>query len=508
LWDDIGPTTKTYDHLVVIGRTKYMTQLPLTRDNNYRFKDHLFIQALGVNTQDALKQLAGPFYRAIGTVTSVEKSIKKMDYPRITDYKHTKSWHEAKEFVWNMWDTLFHEETRFMQLDEILPNLNLASSPGQPWLACGCRLKSDCLIAPEFYDYYASDPLKRMPPVWKVAPKTQIEDRTNIDNDKIRTFIIPPFEFLLLQKHLYETQNSAMKQKFWSAYGFNPYQGGTSRYAKILLKHKLFVFYDVRGWDRRLPIMKNVYELRNAYIDDRHYALAQWVAQHTIESVLLHCDGTLIKKILGNNSGSGCTTNDNIIAHCFILAYTLLNLYDGDVALVLAIIAFLYGDDNAMSLVDKGFTTQHIEDVFRDSYFDFGLELDPFVVQDTLEGVEFLGFKFHFLEGEWVPQYNIGRLMAAYVYTIDKRCDDGVSLSRAWMLNLMSAGSGREVYADVSRATQSYMTFLKDSTCPVVQSYREIGVPSFEQCMDFYLGRESTIDFESYFDYSILEEVG
>lgn len=494
--------------MTVIGSTRHVTILPDERDNNYRFKDHLFRKCLGENTQSQLKDLAGAYYRVIGTKSSVEQSIKKMDFPKITGYKHSVAWNMAKDFVYDMWHLTFSDNTRYMSLDEMLPGLNLNSSPGAPWVQLGFKTKRQLLNFPEFYDYYSSDPFKRKPPIWKVSPKTEIYSLEDLENNKVRTFIIPPLDFLLLQKHYFETQNRSMKEKHWSAYGFNPYQGGVARYAERLLIHKIFIFYDVKGWDRKLPLMEAVYKLRISFIsDDDHARFAWWVADHIVSSILLHTDGTLFKKYIGNNSGSGCTTNDNILAHCFILAYVLIILFKGDLQIVLAVIALLFGDDNAMSIPDPGVSDSDIESIFRSCYLDFGLELDPFYVQHELEGVEFLGFKFHFFESVWIPQYNIGRLMAAYVYTIEKKQSDSISLSRAWMLTLMCAGNGREIYSLVASATQRYMDFLKDSTDTEVLAFRRIGVPSFEETMSFYLGRETSFDF-SLFDYSILEEVG
>lgn len=471
----------------VIGKVNIIKPLPRERNNRYRFEDHLF-QRLGENTQAELRAIAGPYYRVIGTTTSVEKSIKKMDKARVVEFKKSPYWKQAKDVVFRQYRSLFAQNTRQQTLDEVIANMQMGTAAGQPWQFLGLKKKRDCWMNERFLDYICEDPTGRKAPVWSVSPKTEKYHAVDLDNDKVRTFIIPPLHLLIWQKILYDTQNKAMKEFWWSAYGFNPYQGGVNKYASYLNRHKKFIYYDVSGWDRQLPIMPTVYQIRNYHSDAPEF-IKCWVTEQTIYSTLLLTDGTLVLKKIGNNSGSGNTTNDNILAHCLILATVLLDLFDGDEDAVLDTVAYLFGDDNAMSLTYNG--PRNLEDVFRKGYRQFGLELDPFVVQETLEGVEFLGFKFHNLGDAWIPVYPQDKLVSSFSYTIEKKDSNSVSLSRAWILTVMAAGGDRRVFDLMTRAVDQMIYLLQDDQDPVVRAFCEMGAPSYEDVINFYLGRES-----------------
>ncbi len=497
-----------YEHLSMVGQTSIIQILPEGRNNRYRYPDQLFENALGENTKANLRAKAGEYYRVTGTVSSVAKSLKKMDAPRSVGFKTHELWGQAKRFVLNEYHSLFAQHTRVRQADEIISALTLDTASGQPWQALGLKKKKDCLNSNGFLNYLFAAPEDHMPPVWKVSPKTEWYPKEKLDADKVRTFIVPPFHLLYYQKALYETQNMAMKEFHWSAYGFNPYQGGVQRLAERLLKNNIFMFYDVVGWDRVLPCMPTVYSLRNRYhqYSEMAWRVAMWVTEHTIHTHLLQPDGKIFKKFIGNNSGSGNTTSDNILAHTFILALTLLDLYDGDEALVRRACASLFGDDNIMSIppVPSG---KNIEEVFTRVYGLFGLAFDPFCIQETLEGCEFLGFKFHKIEKGWIPQYNQPRLVAAFCYTIEKKHLPSVSISRAWALTVMAAGCERAVFDEMSEALNQYMLYLRDDDDPVVKSFVQVGVPDYDSIINFYLGREGGSKIAEHFDARFFKEV-
>jgi len=298
----------------------------------------------------------------------------------------------------------------------------------------------------------------------------------------------------------------AMKEHHWSAYGFNPYCGGVDRMAKRLLKNPAILFYDVESWDRVLPIMPTVYSMRNRFFTDPvAYELAQWVAHHCIHTHLLRPDGLIFLKDIGNNSGSGNTTADNILAHSFILCVTLLDLYDGDTTKVKQVVAALFGDDNVMSLPlpKKG---RDVVKTFERVFALFGLHFKPICLTLQLEGVEFLGFKFHRVTDGWIPQYNIKRLVAAFCYVIDKKHDVGASIARAWSLTVMSAGNGPEIFKILSSAVEHYLAYLVDDPNPVVKSYVEAGVPDYDSCIRFYLGRETSLPVQLFSTVGLEDE--
>jgi hypothetical protein len=55
----------------------------------------------------------------------------------------------------------------------------------------------------------------------------------------------------------------------------------------------------------------------------------------------------------------------------------------------------------------------------------------------------------------------------------------------------MCAGNGRDIYELVADATERYFDFVKDIDNPIIKGYRSLGVPSFENCVAFYTGKEA-----------------
>jgi len=170
-------------------------------------------------------------------------------------------------------------------------------------------------------------------------------------------------------------------------------------------------------------------------------------------------------------------------------------LYEGDLEMVRRVVAYLFGDDDVMKL--PGFTmadAKRVEQIFVDCFRSFGMEFDPFQITDTLEGVEFLGFKFHLHEMGWIPQYNAERLLASFCYTIQKRIDNSSSLSKAWTLCVMAAGGDRNTFDLMSTAVQHFLLSLRDENDPTILAFCAVGAPVYEDCIRFFLGYEGGAD--------------
>jgi len=393
------------------------------------------------------------------------------------------------------------------QNEEFIPNMNLNTSAGFP--LCVYFKKKSAALDSRYGRQYLSTFDENYKPIWRVVAKQEWYHSSDIDAGKVRTFIIPPLKFLMMQLRFYSGQNSALKDFWWSAYGFNPYYGGTHQLALKLLKHNTFVYYDVRAWDRKFPHMKDVYNIRNSFFDAEFQPIVNWIADRTCHSYLLLADGTIVFKKISNNSGSGCTTPDNIIGHMLTLAFALYNLYDGDTKKVLSCIANLFGDDNLLSLPKLNFSHEHIEKVFRDSYLAFGWELDPFVIQDTLEGCEFLGFRFKLLGDVWVPLFNLGRITAAFCYEYDRNTTLDQQLSKAYSLMIMSWPHGPDVF---NKFTTAYKLMLStaqvlQSTNSVVKSYKVAGIPAESDMRYFYLGLEVSAPYVKLFRMEVVQKV-
>jgi len=438
------------------------------------------------------KALCGEWYRVIGTVSSVDLSIRKMDKRPTRAYKHHPYWIEAKKRVWEKYFNLFIANSSPLTTEEIVATMDRTTSAGVPWAFYGFKKKGNVMDS-EYGMHIVEFKSVGTPVVWKISPKTEWYPSSKLDENKVRTFIIPPFHFLWYQKKIYGRQNESMKMFGFSAYGFNPYQGGVDRMAVKLLVNKYFLYYDVVGWDRLLPVLRTVYKMRNQFVGDSPDV--KWVTDNVIKSTLLTPMGVLFMKWWGNNSGSGSTTNDNILGHEFIFAFTLFCIYDGDEEMVDRVVANLYGDDNMSSLPD---VPDNIEEVVRECYRCFGLELDPFYCSTSLEGCEFLGFKFTCHEGTWIPKYDTSKLMSSFCHDYEKSNVSAV-ISKAYTICVMCAGdfeSGAfEIMQDI---LQHYFDagFRKYKGNTVFRSYMEAGVPTRAACLSFYKGFESSIRSE------------
>jgi hypothetical protein len=411
-----------------------------------------------------------------------------MDCAPCYDYKKHPLWDSAIERVYDRYGRLFAdiEHNCIATLDDIVADMDMTRSSGVPWGMLKMKTKGDCFRSPVFRNYLAHPELM-VPPVWKVVDKSEWYHANDIDSGKVRTFIIPPTDFLVLQKICFWRQNEAMKMRHSSAYGFNPYRGGVHRLALKLLRNPIFLSYDVRGWDRLLPHMREVYDLRLSFIPEEMLYIAEWVSDNTIITFLIYPDGTIVCKILGNNSGSGTTTSDNILAHDFISCLVLLEIFGESPDLLEAAVQALFGDDNVSSIPE---TPVDLETTYRSIFRLFGLELDPFKTSRDLRDMEFLGFKFEFRDGWWIPCYNEGRILASFCYEIDKK-NESMSICKAYSLCVMSFGGKRETFDLMCAALEVYLSTLLDSEDPTIQTFVALGPPSYEDCFSFFTGRES-----------------
>jgi len=195
------------------------------------------------------------------------------------------------------------------------------------------------------------------------------------------------------------------------------------------------------------------------------------------------------------------------MAHIFILALVLFDLYDGDIDLVSLSQACLFGDDNALSLPIPNYTTNGefinvIEQCFRRVFLMFNLDLDPFLVTNDIEDVEFLGFTIGLWNGFYVPVYNGRRLLASFCYEFDKGCKTQACISKAWTLTIMAASGSEVVFDHMCACLKWYCQYYKDDSDPTIKAYITLGVPTREECFSFFSGAE-TSRLSEIFDWSV-----
>lgn len=457
---------------------------------NSRFEDGLFAR-MPEDLKDRMKRFAGPYYHAVGDRASYYTSVRKMDVPPRKDYLSHPYWDLADEYLWRIWKPRLQKHTRTLNSEELLKTLNLATSPGVPLTSLGFHKKRDVLLSPWGREYLFGR--FKFEPLWRVVAKDEWYHQDDLIGGKIRTFIIPPFKFLNLQKVYFHSQSDALKDFHWSAYGFNPYYGGVHRLALRLIGsgRKLFIMYDVKGWDRLLNFLRDIYNLRVSCFTENDIEAAAWVASKTCRSKLLLADGTIVEKDDGNNSGSNQTTTDNILSHVKLLAYFLLRLCNGDMEQLQQIISALFGDDNVFSIPFSLATAHEVHALLVSVFDEFGYKLDPIVVSEKLSDMEFLGFRFGFKHGHWLPFYKVERITAAFCFEYEKKVPAHAQISKAFSLLVMLWPHGGEVFDTACDLYARYLIHFRDSTDPTVSAYVNVGIPTFGDCYGFYTGSES-----------------
>lgn len=434
------------------------------------------------------ENLRGDYVVTNSTKSHLETSFMKMDQPVVHLFRGDSEYVNTYNFVRNMYSDCF--QARTLEYEEMIMDITHKSSSGIVENRRGLPKKGDCILRRLPFLEYEHPNLEEIP-LWKVSGKVELKTRADyIGKMKQRTFIIQPFHFFWLSKKYYGAQNEAIKMSGWSYYGFNPYEGGVDRLARNLIKHRRFWDLDGKGWDRLLPHLLEVYQLRNTYkqiTPDIAYC-----TKHIAESILLLPNGDLVFKLWGNNSGSATTTGDNILAMSFCLAHVFKKLGLTDQQIKTFVFIAIFGDDvvgsDSLPFSDEQLRLA-FETVFRDLY---GITLDPFNIYTSVTDLKFLGFQFTKIDQGYIPCYPLERLACSMIYNLGDM-EVEAEFAKMCSLTLMSAGNGESVF-----------NFFRDSLIDVVVSHpseyikslREkdftIIFPEYDAVIAWYLGLEST----------------
>jgi len=416
----------------------------------------------------------------------LEKSVMKLDIDPVYKFRQHPKIVDALQFVGDMFDDAFRQDHMDMQtlIDEVVGD----TSSGIIEALRGLPKKWMCMREELPILEYENPDLTEVP-IWKVSGKVEIKKRADyIGEMKQRTFIIEPFGHLWQTKKFYGNQNKALKMSGWSYYGFDPYAGGVNTLANSLLRHRRFWELDGRGWDRSIPMMQEIYDLRNVYRKDS--ALLRWVYQHLIESILQFPNGDVVLKKWGNNSGSGNTTGDNTLGMCLVLALVFFHLGCTAKDIVDKVSIAVFGDD-VVGADSLDVSDEELERGFRHIFTDmFGIVLDPFVIYSRVTELHFLGFQIAEYKGMYIPKYPVDRLCAS-VLGNQKGMEVRAELNKLASLMLMSAGNGRDVYSFFRRALMDAI-YKSDheSAVELRKQNLDIVIPTYEVTIDWYCGFE------------------
>jgi hypothetical protein len=337
---------------------------------------------------------------------------------------------------------------------------------------------------------------------------------------KSRTFMIPGAHILLAQLLCYGQGNMNLKNYNWSSYGFNPFKGGVTNMAREFLcndengrrKYPIIIAWDVRGYDRKVWL-HNVAERRYRFFsanpaNAKYLRLARWVSNMLKKSVLIMVNGDICIRVRGNNSGSGMTTANNIEAGFEVLADLLVASffkkfeYYPTYDLIFEQIVKLYGDDNLCGLMME-FEVMTDKEWLADRLLRFhGLELKelfvyyrPGILDTDLQGCQFLGFRFSRSGDNWLPQWDMSRLLLPVLYTHEHHHKPDIFMQRLFSIYILVYPHYdmwlryRTFYINVLRY-YSEANQNPGSGLALVKAFCRLGAPSKEEMDCFYFGLE------------------
>lgn len=301
------------------------------------------------------------------------------------------------------------------------------------------------VVIPKYYDYlfgYIQGGWKSEPaPIWA----TQEKDETRLRSKLTRNYQTVCVPFQLLQAYICHTNSELLKQSCFqtcSAWGAdtlhiptllalrlgspdNPHRVyGNGDFTEFDSGFGNNVFDVVADFRKRNFAGSSVFDGDDGSCSLRFDETVDFVYNQLKNSILLCPDGHLFEKHLGNPSGSGTTTQDNIYGHVVILVSCILLFISKSgiscAGLVYDIIRqfICYGDDFAFS-----YLTGTIAEKFWHEYPDLvntlyctTVELEFF---EDFEDLSFIGVSplKHPVHGHFVPLYpTFDRLAASMVY--------------------------------------------------------------------------------------------
>lgn len=469
---------------------------PVAETAKCSLKPNKISNLFSASVKKFMEESKGDYVITNSTREHLEKSVKKMD--RLVNYsiKEHPLFPCAVELTGRMYDLAFRQGP--LSYDVVMEEVVRDTSSGIIEQLRGLPKKGDCLLADLPTLEYENPDLKEIP-IWKVSGKVEIKERASyIGETKQRTFIIEPFGHLWQTKRVYGMQNKMLKLLGWSAYGMNPYEGGVDRLASKLNQYRRKWEFDGKSWDRILSIMKEVYDLRDSYGEESE--LRNWVRFWLINSVLQLPNGDVILKSWGNNSGSGNTTGDNIIAMTIFLHLVYLHLGLSADEIREKVFAAVFGDD-VVGGDNTTFTDAEVENAFRTIFTTLGgIELDPFKISSNIEDLKFLGFSFAKCGDYYIPKYPLDRLAASVLGNL-KTMDEVAELNKLTSLMLMSAGNGFVVFNFFRQAVLDVI-YASDHPDIVKMRTMELStvVPYYDLVISWYLGLEGCFHWNVEYD--------
>jgi len=424
----------------------------------------------------------------------MELQENKMDVPCVVPDNSDPYYNLAVEFTWKMFQHCL--EVPLTPVYSLVKD----ASPGFPYQHLGITTKGQAVVSDIHYRLMSETPDPVALSVPKGCEALPVED---LNDGKLRTIFLTPAYFVGYQKFYFDSQNIRMKlyhDTTWCKYGYVKQYGGFNRLMRSLERFFWLFDFDISGYDRRISLHKT-YELRTrglrnyaqhcppmqAHLDDPVY---KWVVFNCTNPVVAFGNGTIWRRLTGNNSGSNDTTTDNTIAHTIIIFHLLVRrMYELTGLLpsyenCLEVAGFmLFGDDDAGGLTKFMFdSSEQLISYFIDHFALYGLVIKPksfhIVPHEPgtpYSGISFLGSTCSYEDGIYVPYPRVGKLMYSISSLMrSESSDPSITIDKIvaiWdLLSLCTAHS----LSDIKLSVSAYALFVYHDTVSILsQSKRD-----------------------------------
>jgi hypothetical protein len=312
--------------------------------------------------------------------------------------------------------------------------------------------------------------------------------------------------------------------KFWYAYGTVMQKGGVDKLVRKLDRipgARKYVMGDCSKWDKRfrtflLKICKDVrVRLYKGNDIDGYKLRVEYQYKNETYTFLMLSNGQVIFMMGSQKSGRVNTTTDNCVAHNWIIFAMVL--YHCDISgnmtwmdIVRLLEYLIYADDHLAAFgPDLFFLTSFDKRSEFYGWCGMQLKLEDDRVQDTVEGMTFLGGKIMLYHGSYVPQYNVEKIRASIIFS-KKMLTDNEEFGKALCLLLLSAFIEDEVFYETLEAYTMFChsqakgwLSLPDDRIDVdtlrlvmveVQDMRVVKVPTRDEVRSFWTGHEAALN--------------
>lgn len=332
--------------------------------------------------------------------------------------------------------------SKVLSFEETYVELVKNTATGYPY---GMRWPTKKLIpkdkVKEICDFYWDDSAKdyiSYVPIWTCSQKRELRAHEKIVEGKIRTFTAASFEQTICMNRLCQDMNERMYRNHlnnWSFIGGTKFLCGWQRLYEHLDcggKFPLAYELDESNYDCSLlqELMYGQADIRWEFLhssfktEDNRRRLWR-LYDNAIFSLIVMEDGSVLRKMTGNPSGSANTITDNtmILFKLFAYAY-ILNApedYNSYSQFMRNVRAALNGDDNTFT------TTEALKEWFnpktiRECWDKIGVVTKtPCEQPRKLSEVEFLSQSFVKLDGVWLPSPETNRVLCSLLWASKKQ---------------------------------------------------------------------------------------